>query len=56
MIVAPGTPPSPQPGAPTLNDEDERLDRAMADLIQDQWVNDFIKRLNYAIADIGRKR
>jgi hypothetical protein len=55
MIIIPGTPP-PWPLAPTLSDEDERLDRALEDLIQDQWVSDFIKRLNYVIKDISRKK
>jgi hypothetical protein len=40
------------------SDEDcERLDRALEDLIKEnQWVDDFIKRLNYTIEDIVRKK
>ena len=56
MIIIPGTPPPSWPLAPILSDENERLDRALEDLIQDQWINDFIERLNYVIEDIGRKK
>lgn len=55
MTIIPGTPP-PWPLAPALSDEDERLDRALEEMIQDQWINDFIKRLNYAIEDIGHQK
>jgi hypothetical protein len=35
----------------------ELLDRALDDLEQeDQWVNDFIERLNDAVEEIGRKK
>ncbi len=34
----------------------ERLDRALEGLIKNQWVDDFIKRLNYTIEDIVRKK
>jgi hypothetical protein len=38
------------------HEDDELLDRALNQLKQeDQWVNDFIKRLNYAVEDIGCK-
>jgi hypothetical protein len=34
----------------------ELLDRALNDLEkEDQWVNDFIKRLHYAVEDPGHK-
>jgi hypothetical protein len=36
---------------------DEMRDRALDELEnEDQWVNDFIERLNYAIEDIGREK
>jgi hypothetical protein len=38
------------------SEEDERLDRALEDLVENQWVNDFVKRLNYTIEDIVRKK
>jgi len=35
---------------------DELLDRALNELnTEDQWVNEFIKRLNYAVQDLGRQ-
>ena len=35
----------------------ELLDRALDELEQeDQWVNDFIERLNDAVEEIGRKK
>jgi hypothetical protein len=37
-----------------LSDDDERLARAFE--IEDRWVDDFIKRLNYAIEHIVRKK
>ena len=39
------------------SDEDcERLDRALEDLVKEnQWVSDFVKRLNYTTEDIVRK-
>jgi hypothetical protein len=55
----------PEPLRPTLrppktisSDEDcARLDRATEDLIKEnQWVDDFIKRLNCTIEDIVRKK
>jgi hypothetical protein len=38
-------------------DEDcARLDRALEELEkEDQWINSFIKRLNYTIEEIARK-
>ncbi len=40
------------------SDEDcEQMDRALEDLIKEnQWVDDFIKRLNYTTEDIVRKK
>ena len=44
------------PGKRISSDEDDkRLDRALQDMIEDQWINDFVKRLNYTIEDIVRK-
>jgi hypothetical protein len=53
----------PETRSPTLwtpkaipSDKDyELLDRALKET-EDQWVNDFIKRLNYRIEDIRRKK
>jgi hypothetical protein len=40
---------------PTLSDRDDaRLNRALKE-VEDQWINDFIERLNCTIDDIGRK-
>jgi hypothetical protein len=40
------------------SDEDcARLDRALEDLTKEkQWVDDFIKRLNYTVEDMVRKK
>jgi hypothetical protein len=55
----------PETPRPTLrhpktlsSDEDcERLDRALEDLMKEnQWVDDFIKRLNHTIEDIVRNK
>jgi hypothetical protein len=56
MITPETLPLTFRPPETTSSDEDyERLDRALRDLIDDQWVNDFIKRLNYVIegASVG---
>ena len=35
----------------------EPMERALEELVQeDQWIDDFIKRLNHAIADIVREK
>jgi hypothetical protein len=58
-MITPETPP------PTLrlsqaisSDEDcERLDRALGDLMnEDQWIDEFMKRLNHTIEEIVRKK
>jgi hypothetical protein len=43
--------------AASIDREDERLNRAQRDLLkEDQWINEFIKHLNFTINDIaGRK-
>ena len=56
-MILPETPqPTPFPRKTLSSDEDERLDRALEDLVENQWVNDFVKRLNYTIEDIVRKK
>jgi hypothetical protein len=57
MILPEKTPPTVWPPKTISSDEDsERLDHALEDLIKEnQWINDFIKRLNYTIEDIVRK-
>lgn len=41
----------------TATENHEPLDRALQELVQnDQWVGDFIKRLNGAIQDIVREK
>ena len=52
----PPTPWSPNTTKTILSDDedDERLARAFE--AKDNWANDFIKRLNYTIEDIVRKR
>ena len=49
-------PPLGPPGITSAEDQ-EQLDRALNDLVKDknQWIDDFIKRLNYPIKDIGLK-
>jgi hypothetical protein len=57
MILPEKTAPTVWPTKTISSDEDsERLDHALEDLIKEnQWINDFIKRLNYTIEDIVRK-
>jgi hypothetical protein len=41
----------------SIDDDGERLDRALEDLVKEnQWIDDFVKRLNYTIEDIVRKK
>ena len=58
MITLQATPPTPLPPAPIADEKaDERADCTLDDLMkEDQWINDFIRRLNYAIEDIVRKK
>lgn len=50
------TPPTPLPTI-SSDREVERLDRALEDMVkEDQWIDDFIKRLNYTIEDVVRKK
>jgi hypothetical protein len=55
MIVPEALPLTLWPLVPASSDEDERLDRALEEMTRDQWVNDFMKRLDYLLEDIGRK-
>lgn len=58
MIIQDNTPPTlwspkilPDPAGHEL------LDRALEDIEkEDQWVNDFIERLNYTLDDIGPQK
>ena len=58
MILQETPPPTLRPPKTLSSDDDcERLDRALEELIKEnQWVDDFIKRLNYTIEDIVRKK
>jgi hypothetical protein len=54
MITRQPQPSTPWPSSP---DQSEPLERALEELVQeDQWIDDFIKRLNCAIADVVRKK
>jgi hypothetical protein len=44
------------PPAPMGSAEDERPDRTAEEMIDDQWISDFIGRLNYVIQDIVRDK
>jgi hypothetical protein len=50
--------PALRPPQVISSDEDyERLDRVLGDLMkEDQWIDDFMKRLNCTIEDIVRKK
>ena len=58
MIALETPPPTLRPPKTLSSDEDcERLDRALEDIIKEnQWVDDFIKRLNHTIEDIVREK
>jgi hypothetical protein len=56
MIIPHAPPPTLWPPKTISSDKDyEQLDPALKET-EDQWVNDFIKRLNYRIEDIRRKK
>jgi hypothetical protein len=56
MITPETPPPTLRPAETISSDEDyERLDRALRNLSDDQWVYDFIKRLNYVIEKSSTK-
>ena len=49
-------PPKLRPVPITIDDEHDRLGRALGNLMQeDRWVRDFITRLNHTIDEIVRK-
>jgi len=53
MIIPELPPPS---FSRSSNEDSERLERALSDLVkEDQWIGEFIERLNYTIAEIVRK-
>jgi hypothetical protein len=54
-MTIPQTPPPLQP-AITGDQDHERLDHALEELVKDEWIDDFIERLNCTIGDIVRKR
>jgi hypothetical protein len=58
MILLETRRPTLRPPKTVSSDEDcERLDRALEDIIKEnQWVDDFVERLNYTIEDIVRKK
>ena len=58
MITPETPPPTLRPPQAISSDEDcERLDRALGDLMnEDQRIDDFIKRLNFTIEEIVRKK
>ena len=58
MITPETAPPTLLPPKTISSDEDrERLDPALENIIKEnQWVDDFVKRLNYTIEDIVRKK
>jgi hypothetical protein len=49
-------PPTFWPPGRTSEENSERLDRVIDDLVKDQWADEFIKRFNYTIGDILRKK
>ena len=59
MIIPERQPPTLWPPDKTISSDEDyaRLTRELGDLVkEDQWIGDFIKRLNYTIADIVRKK
>ena len=57
MILLEATPPTPRPPGAAGTEDHEPLDRALEELVQnDQWIDDFIERLNYAIDDVVREK
>jgi hypothetical protein len=49
----------PPPGLPRMissKEDSERLEHALEDMMNDQWINDFIQRLDRTIEDISRKK
>jgi hypothetical protein len=55
-MVDPEPPPLWPPKTIPSDEDYERLAAALRDFSDDQWIRDFIKRLNYTIEDIVRKK
>jgi hypothetical protein len=56
-MILPETPPPTLRPPKTLSSDEDCERRALEDLIKEnQWVDDFIKRLNYTIEDVVRKK
>jgi hypothetical protein len=56
-MIPPETPTLLPPKTISSDEDCERLDPALENLIKEnQWVDDFVKRLNYTIEDIVRKK
>jgi hypothetical protein len=58
MIIPERSPPLPWSPKTIPSAQDlERFDRALSELEdEDRWINDFIKRLNCVIEEIGHKK
>ena len=57
MIHLQAAPPTPWPPGGAGAEAHEPMERALEELVQeDRWIDDFIKRLNHAIADIVREK
>jgi hypothetical protein len=51
------TPPTSWPPGLAGTESPEPLDRAIEELVKDdQWIEDFIERLKYAIEDVVREK
>ena len=55
-MIDPEPPPLGPPKTIPSDEDYERLAAALREFSDDQWVCDFIKRLNYTIEDIARKK
>jgi hypothetical protein len=55
-MIDPEPPPLGPPKTIPSDEDYERLAAALREFSDDQWVCDFIKRLNYTIEDIVRKK
>jgi hypothetical protein len=56
-MILPGTPRPTLWPPKTISSEDyEQLDQALKKIERDEWIDDFIKHLNYTIEEIGRRK
>jgi hypothetical protein len=56
MMISENTPLLCSPATPPDDRGHQLPNRALNELnTEDQWVNDFIRRLNYAVQDLGQK-